>query len=105
MELDVPRECVGFDCNDANAKKIWIKHGVSRSECEQVFFNRPLVVADDAKHSNAEIRHYALGATDLGRRLFVVFTARGDRIRVVTARDMSRRERRVFADAEEETDS
>ena len=99
------RDCVGFDWDDANAKKIWLKHRVSHSECEQVFFNRPLVVADDTKHSEIEIRHYALGLTDVGRGLFVVFTVRGDRIRVVSARDMSRRERKVFADAEEETGS
>ena len=105
MDLEVLRDCVGFDWDDANERKIWLKHRASRPECEQVFFNRPLVVAADAKHSEVEVRHYALGITDVGRRLSVIFTIRGDLIRVISARDMSRRERRVFADVEEEADS
>ena len=105
MDLELLRDCVGFEWDEANAAKIWRKHQVSRSDCEQVFFNRPLVVAGDAKHSEEEVRHYALGITDVVRRLCVVFTIRGDLIRVVSARNMSRRERRIFSDAEDETDS
>jgi hypothetical protein len=69
---------------------------VTLAECEQVFFHRPLVVSEDPKHSQGEPRHYALGQTDLGRRLFVVFTIRGSLIRVISARDMSRRERGIY---------
>jgi uncharacterized DUF497 family protein len=76
--------------------------GVSRRECEQTFFNRPLIVADDAKHSRAEARFHALGQPDAGRRLFTVFTIRNNLIRVISARDMSRRERSVFSRGEEE---
>jgi uncharacterized DUF497 family protein len=90
----------GFDWDEANAIKIWKKHSVSQAECEQIFFNEPLVVADDVKHSGVEHRYYVLGATDQGRRLFLVFTLRGDLIRVVTARDMNRKEQRIYRDAE-----
>jgi len=62
------------------------------SECEQVFFNQPLVVAKDLEHSKQEIRSYALGQTDAGRLLFVVFTIRQNLIRMVSARDMNRNE-------------
>ncbi|MFW6206344.1 MAG: BrnT family toxin [Gemmatimonadota bacterium] len=93
--------CTGFQWDSANADKIWHKHRVSRRECEQIFFNRPLIVADDEKHSDEEPRFYALGRTDEGRQLFVVFTIRGELIRLISARDMSRRERREFSRAEE----
>ena len=91
----------GFDWDEANAIKIWDKHSVSQAECEQVFFNEPLVVADDVKHSSVEQRYYVLGATDQERRLFLVFTMRGDLIRVISARDMNQKERRIYQDAEE----
>jgi len=89
-------ECTGFQWDEHNARKIWSKHGVTPSESEQVFFNNPLVVAADTEHSQKESRHYALGQTDAGRRLFVVFTVRNDLLRVISARDMSRKERRAY---------
>lgn len=93
-------KCTSFQWDEHNAGKIWVKHQVSVSECEQTFFNRPLVVADDVKHSAHENRFYALGSTNLGRLLFVVFTVRQELIRVISARDMSRKERKVFLDHE-----
>ena len=95
-------ECRGFEWDDANATKLWERHGVTPSEGEQVFLGRPLVAAPDVGHSQLEYRYYALGRTGLERRLFVVFTIRGDLIRVISARDMSRREREVFRRAEEQ---
>jgi uncharacterized DUF497 family protein len=65
-------------------------------ECEQIFFNRPFVSGTDLKHSKKESRHYALGHTDDGRRLFVVFTIRNRLIRVISARNMNRKERKVY---------
>ena len=88
--------CTGFDWDDGNIEKNWRKHRVSPAECEQVFFNRPLVVQDDASHSKTEKRFYTLGKTDLDRKLFLVFTIRNNLIRVISARDMSRKERRVY---------
>ena len=85
----------GFDWDDGNLFKNWEKHRVAGSECEQIFFNRPLV-ADDETHSSKEPRFYALGVTDAGRHLFVVFTVRDKLIRVISARDMNRQERKVF---------
>lgn len=96
-------ECTGFQWDSANAPKIRRKHRVTASECEQMFFSQPLIVADDEKHSRTERRYYALGHTEAGRLLFVVFTIRGDRIRPISARDMSRKERKVYADFEETT--
>src|SRR2546422_11650688 len=71
-------------------------HQVSQGECEQVFFNRPLVLAPDLEHSEREARYAALGRTHAARGLAVVFTIRGTLVRVISARDMSRRERRIY---------
>lgn len=90
------KDCDGFQWDKGNEAKSFIKHKVTEFECEQVFFNKPLLIEDDEKHSNTEKRYFVLGKTDLGRRLFIVFTIRKNLIRVISARDMSRRERRVY---------
>ena len=97
--------CVGFEWDEGNSEKNWIKHHVTMSECEQVFFNQPLILAGNEERSQSEQRYYALGQTDAGRRLFIVFIVRGELVRVVSARDMSRRERRVYDHANEEADT
>jgi uncharacterized protein len=92
---------VGFDWNAGNSRKSADKHGVSQAEAEQVFFNWPLVVSVDVAHSSDEPRYHALGQTDDGRRLHVTFTLRasGTLIRVISARDMHRNERRIYDQA------
>jgi uncharacterized DUF497 family protein len=87
----------GFDWDPGNRDKNWLGYSVTTTECEQIFFNEPLVVASDSKHSQVEDRYYALGRTSADRRLFVVLTMRGTLVRVISARDMSRKERRVYA--------
>lgn len=84
--------CTGFDWDEGNSDKNLISHLVSNSECEEVFFNRPLIFADDKKHSITEKRYYVLGRTDGGRYLFVAFTIRNNFIRVISARDMNDKE-------------
>ena len=105
--MDDLSKCRGFQWDEGNVEKNWIKHKVSRVEIEQVFFNRPLVVAEGKKASDQEPRNYTLGQTDEGRRLFIVCTVRDDLIRVISARNMNRRERRAYEHAKEaaETDS
>jgi uncharacterized DUF497 family protein len=90
-------QCEGFEWDDANINKNWLKHKVSPAECEKIFFNRPIVIQDDIKHSEAEKRFYALGRTDSKRNLFIAFTVRNKRIRVISARGMSRKEREVYS--------
>ena len=89
-------KCIGFEWDEGNKDKNWIKHKVSNSECEKIFFNQPLIVNFDEKHSETEARFYALGHTDLYRELFIVFTIRNKRIRVISARDMSKKERKIY---------
>ena len=90
----------GFQWDEGNSEKNWRRHQVTQAEAEQVFFNRPLVVAPDPQHSSMEIRHFALGRSNEGRHLTIVFTRRADLLRVVSARPMSSRERRAYAQAE-----
>ena len=89
-------ECEGFQWDAGNSTKIWERHQVMATECEELFFNRPLIVVSDEEHSAGEERFYALGQSDSGRPMFVVFTIRGRLIRVISARDMSRKDRRIF---------
>lgn len=88
----------GFEWDDGNVRKSADKHGVSQSEAEQVFFNQPLLVVADTRHSRSEPRFHALGVTKAGRRLHVTFTLRVEntRIRVISARDMHRKERAIY---------
>jgi len=91
-----PLPPLSFEWDPGNRGKNWERHRVSDGECEEVFTQRPLLVADDASHSAEESRHLALGRTRTGRRLLVSFTVRQGRVRVISARDMSRNEREVL---------
>lgn len=95
----LPDEITGFEWDEGNIDKNWILHQVSNSESEEIFFNKPLIISL-AKYLEKEARHFALGITDAGRKLALVYTIRGNKIRVISARDMSRKEREVF-DAKE----
>ena len=90
----------GFDWDDGNARKN-DKHGVSMAEAEQIFFNAPLLLLDDVGHSQQEIRGHALGQSDSGRGLHITFTLRqaGTLIRVISARDLHRKERAIYEQA------
>lgn len=98
-------QVVGFEWDTGNSRKNAEKHGVSQAEAEQVFFNQPLLVVLDSRHSQQEVRFHGLGVTDDQRRLHITFTLRhrpgGTLIRVVSARDMHRKERLRYEQVEE----
>jgi uncharacterized DUF497 family protein len=94
--IETIAECAGFDWDEGNLLKNWEKHYVSAFECEQIFFNKPLVAIADEKHSQFEARFFALGHPGSDRHLFVVFTIRDKMIRVISARDMNRKERKIY---------
>ena len=91
-EKDPLAACIGFDWDEENAVKNWERHRVTPEEAEDVFFRDPFVMRSDPAHSKREKRYWALGKTARNRRLFVAFTIRGKLIRVISARDMNRRE-------------
>lgn len=89
-------EFSGFDWDDGNMRKSWLKHQVFNSECEEVFFNHPLLLLSDQKHSQSERRIHALGHTNYNRLLFVAFTLRGDLVRIISARPMNKKEKIIY---------
>ncbi len=95
----------GFDRDAGNARKSAEKQGVSQQEAEEVFFNDPFLVTDEVKHSRQERRFHALGRTHSGRLFHVTFCLRfgGTKIRVISARPMSRRERKIYHDHAQES--
>lgn len=96
MMIDLAK-ITGFDWDEGNSQKN-VKHSVSTSESEQVFFNAPLLLLEDVKHSQMESRFHALGKTDDGRLLHISFTLRneGKAIRVISARNMHKKERSIY---------
>ena len=84
----------GFQWDEANASKSWTRHRVTQTEAEQVFLNRPVVVMN--ARPSLEARWFAFGRTDANRLLTVVFTIRGPLLRVISARPMSRPERKNY---------
>jgi hypothetical protein len=92
---------VGFEWDAGNQRKSEVKHGVTQVEAEEIFFNQPLLVSADDKHSDEERRYLALGKTSQARALTLIFTLRqgGTLIRVISARDQHRKERLLYEQA------
>ncbi len=86
----------GFQWDSGNSRKNEHKHQVSCEEAEQVFFNQPLMLLDDPKHSKNELRIRAFGKNNAGRLLTISFTLREDLIRIISARSMHRKERTIY---------
>ena len=82
----------GFDWDFANVHKSLKRHNVSTVECEQVFFNEPFLIYEDAEHSINELRYYSLGVTNQYRHLTIIFTIREQKIRPLSARPMTKNE-------------
>jgi uncharacterized protein len=98
-----PADWEGFDWDDGNIGKNW-SHRVTDWESEEVFFNSPILFGGDAVHSQKEQRFYVLGQTNRGRGLFIAFTIRRKLVRIISARDMNVRERKVYENAKEDSD-
>ena len=93
---DVIGSFLGFQWDRSNSNKNLLKHNVQNWECEQVFFNKLLLVLEDPGHSATEKRWAGFGMTDSGRLLVVIFTKRGNLLRVISARDMNTKERKFY---------
>jgi len=94
----VIRGLVGFEWDEANRRKSEMKHGIAAPEAEEVLLNDPLCQVDE-RHSDDEQRYVALGVTNDGRRLFISFTVRRNRLRIISVRPMSRKERTAYEEA------
>ncbi len=89
-------QIIGFDWDKSNIDKNWIKHKIKAEECEQIFFNKQLIIHSDIKHSKREIRFYALGRTIENKLLFISFTVRKNKIRIISARKMNKKEKNIY---------
>lgn len=94
-EIDLS-QITGFDWDEGNQEKNWISHKVNYSECEEVFFDEPQYFPDK-KHSSDETRYVVFGKSYSNRSLTVIFTIRGDKIRVISARDQSKKDERIYS--------
>lgn len=88
---------IEFEWDAGNSTKNTIKHCVSQQESEEVFSNEPLLLMPDYAHSLKEVRYLLLGMTSAHRKLAIIFTTRFGRIRVISARNMSLKERKLYA--------
>jgi hypothetical protein len=95
-------QITGFEWDTGNRDNNWDNHKVAWWEIEETFFYQPLLIAPDPSHSSRETRFYALGHTKAGRLLQIVFTIRGTKIRPISARNMSRKERKVYGQTAKE---
>lgn len=86
-----------FDWDQGNINKN-LKHGAANKESEEPFFNKPLKIFKDPKHSQVEQRFVAYGTTNSGRMLAVVFTLREPKIRVISSRDQNKKERKAYGE-------
>ncbi len=93
MKLPVP---LLFDWDKGNLDKNWLKHKISYKEVEEIFFDRFLKIFEDEKHSQMESRLVAYGITNKSRKLTVIFTLREEKIRIISARNQNKKERRVY---------
>lgn len=93
----------GFEWDDGNREKSLKRHGITASETEEVFFNEPLIISEDTVHTVTEERWHCLGQTNDSKKLFISFTFRNDRIRVISSRTMSRNERTHYEKAQKGT--
>ena len=83
-----------FDWDDGNVDHL-ARHGVTPEEAEEALLD-PARIGVPAYSVEGEVRRAALGATEDGRVLFVVFTRRGRKVRIVTGRDATSREKRRY---------
>ncbi|HUD06793.1 MAG TPA: BrnT family toxin [Candidatus Saccharimonadales bacterium] len=90
-----------FDWDEGNLSKNRKKHSVGMQEAEQIFFNKPLLLSDTNLHSTSEKRYKALGKTNDNRELLAIFTLRNNKLRIISIRDMSRRERKEYENTKE----
>ena len=96
MDFEKKKELQSFEWDQGNTNKIYRKHKVKTFECEEVFFDENKVILKDVQHSGEEERYVLLGKTKKERLLFIVFTTRQHKLRIVSARDINKKERGLY---------
>src|SRR5947209_3649272 len=83
---------ISFEWDEWNKYKNWIKHKVIGEEAEEAFYDEKRLILEDSKHSEQETRYILFGRTEKGRFLFIVYTLREEKVRIISARDVNRKE-------------
>lgn len=94
--MQVFKNPLAFEWDEGNKDKNFVKHKVTNEECEEIFFDPKKKIAEDIFHSGKEQRNIVIGKTKLGRYLFLVFTIRNNKVRIISARDLSKKERFLY---------
>lgn len=94
--MTVWKEPIQFQWDAGNQEKNWLKHRVTMAECEEAFFDSHKRLLGSALHAGHETRYVLIGRTQEHRALLVVFTMRGQTVRVISARDVNKRERGLY---------
>jgi len=85
-----------FDWDQGNTVKNLIKHGVECRQAEESFLDENSLILDDTGHSTSERRYLLIGKDHQGVVLYVVFTQRNSKVRVISARVANKKERRFY---------
>ena len=96
MKQDIIPESIEFEWDEGNTQKSFKKHGIENDESEGVFFDKDSVLAEDRKHSGSETRYQIVGKSNIGRLLNIIFTIRKQKVRIISARRMHLKERRLY---------
>ncbi len=94
--MDVIPEPIQFEWDKGNINKNLKKHRVTNEEAEEIFVNNPLISKDPKHSTKREKRYQSTGLTNKGKTLFISFTLRNNKIRIISARLASRKERKVY---------
>lgn len=87
---------ISFEWDKGNIDKNLKKHKVANKESEEIFLNEPRFTIEDEKHSLTEKRYLIWGKTDKGRRLAAIYTIRNKKVRIISARDMNKKEKEAY---------
>lgn len=92
------KEPLEFEWDKNNQDKNYNKHKVRTTEAEEVFFDRNRKLAKDFLHSQNEARYLVIGKTKQHRKLYIVFTIRKNKLRIISARDLNIREYKLLGE-------
>lgn len=85
-----------FEWDDNKAESNALKHGITFDEAVTVFADPDLLFTEDSRHSQGEEREWAIGETENGSIVVVVFTMRDEQIRIISAREATKKERQRY---------
>jgi uncharacterized protein len=99
MTIVVEDEVIEFDWDEGNLDKNWVKHQTSAQEAEEAFADENKIIFLDIKHLGTKKRYFLLAQTTQNRLLAIAYTQRDTKVRVISARDASRKEKVYYEEA------